>query len=200
MIRFRHISWIALTLLLVSTAVAQHDLGRRSFDVEWVDGTPRVAFSATELLDGAARRELRSGLQARFVVNVQAYRGSASSPLATRQYACAITYDLWQDAFVLRMGRRSSVVAELDAAITRCLNPHHLQVGESSDYRSVEGEEVYFAVRAEFNPISERRCRDLLRSSSADAPVGPLVINIVRREICQAERAINFRSAPVSVP
>lgn len=200
MIRRWHIPWIALAFVLASTAFAQRPRVAHGFEVEWLDGTPRVAFSVAELVDESVRRELRSGLQARFVVSVEAHRARTSTPFASRQYACAITYDLWQDVFVLRLGRRSHAIEDLDEAVARCLEPRQLRIGEPSDYRALRGESIDFSVRAEFNPISERRCRDLLRSSSADAPVGPLVINIVRREICQAERALNFRSPTARVP
>jgi hypothetical protein len=55
-------------------------------------------------------------------------------------------------------------------------------------------------VRAEFNPISKKQCRELIRPSSGGDPVGPISVNIVRRRICKAERSIAFRSEILRVP
>jgi len=196
----RRIAAVLGLLLLAGTALAQHDLPVRPMNVQWSAGVPRLAFSATQLVDAEVRRDLGSGLQKTIVVTVQAFPERGTSPVATRQYACAVTYDLWQDAYVLRMGRHTTTESRVEAVVRGCLQAENLTVGSASDFVDVRGESIYFAVRAEFNPISGRRCRELLRSSGSDAPLGPLVINIVRREICQAQRAIDFRSSPVTVP
>jgi len=73
-------------------------------------------------------------------------------------------------------------------------------VGRASDYEGRSGEHVYFAVRAEFNPVSAAQCRALLRPGGGAEALGPVVINIVRRQICQAESAVSFRSASEAVP
>ena len=62
-----------------------------------------------------------------------------------------------------------------------------------------------FALDPGFTPlhrqISRRRCRELLRGGrESDGPIGPIVVNIVRREICEADRVVEFRSPNVRVP
>ena len=73
-------------------------------------------------------------------------------------------------------------------------------VGEPRSYEAQKGQQIYFFVKAEFNPISKKQCSELIRPTSGDEPVGPITVNIVRRRICKAERVLEFRSAFSKVP
>lgn len=198
----RWLRWLALsTLALTSLALAQRGLRERRAGVEWENGTPQVSVSARDLIDARVTRELQSGIQKRIVVTVQAYRTGSPRPIATRSFTCRVTYDLWQRAYVTRIGSRAELYESIDEVIHRCLDVHHLRIGSAADYEDLAGRQVYVAVRAEFNPISRTRCRELLRSSASGGdPIGPIVVNIVRRDICQADRAIEFRSQAFPVP
>lgn len=193
--------WLTvLGLVLASTALAQ--LGDRRLGVHWASGVPRLSFSAADLVDRSdVRRALSSGVAKRMVLTVQAYRVGSSRPFASRAFECRITYDLWQEAYEVELGSSRLTFEALDDAVERCLVVRGLVVGRPEDYADLGGERVYFAVRAEFNPISRRRCRHALRGSGGSSdPIGALVVNIVRRDICRADRAIDFRSQPVRVP
>ena len=84
--------------------------------------------------------------------------------------------------------------------LDRCLIVQGLFVGEPKSYELQRGRDIYFAVKAEFNPISQKQCRELIRPTSGGDPVGPITVNIVRRRICQAERVLEFRSPISKVP
>lgn len=192
-----------LTLLgLVVASVALAQLSDRRLGVHWAGGVPRLSFSAADLVDWPdVRRALSSGVAKRMALTAQVYRVGARHPFASRSFDCRITYDLWQEAYEVELGSRRQVFAELDDAVDRCLVVRGLAVGAPDDYGSLGGERIYFAVRAEFNPISRRRCRHALRGSGGSSdPIGALVVNIVRRDVCRADRAIEFRSQPVVVP
>lgn len=189
----------ALGLLVTAGAAAQH-LATRRIGIEWDQGVPRVSVSVSDLVDARARRALESGLQKRLIMTVQAYEAGGSRPFATTTVTCAATYDLWEESYIVRIGRRSERHTSIDAVLQRCLVARNLSVGRAEDWRSRRGRRVYFAVRAEFNPISASRCTALLRPSTTDGPIGPIVVNIVRREICAAERAVDFRSQEVTAP
>ena len=193
---------MAMLLLLLAAVVGAQRLRDRRLGVRWEDGAPRLSFSARDLVDDrAVRRSLNSGVAKRIVLTVQAYRVGSTTPLATRAFDCRITYDLWQEAYEVELGSRRRAYPSLDAAVRQCLVVRGLAVGRPGDYARLRGERVYFAVRAEFNPISARRCRQALRSSGGDTdPIGALVVNIVRLDVCRADRAIDFRSQPVRVP
>lgn len=198
----RWLRWAAVsTLAVTSLALAQRGLNERRAGVGWENGAPHVSVSARDLVDARVSRELQSGIQKRIVVTVQAYRTGSPRPIASRSFTCRVTYDLWQRAFVTRIGSRTELHEDLDAVVHRCLDVQRLRVGTAVDYEDLADRQVYVAVRAEFNPISRTRCRELLRSSASGGdPIGPIVVNIVRRDICQADRAIEFRSQAFPVP
>ena len=189
---------IAAVVLSLATGVAAQRLATRRIGIEWQQGVPRVSVSVSDLVDARARRALDSGLQKRLIMTVQAYEAGGSRPFATTTVTCAATFDLWEESYIVRIGRRTERHASIDAVLQRCLVARDLAVGRAEDWRSRRGRQVYFAVRAEFNPISASRCTQLLRPSSSDGPIGPIVVNIVRREICAAERAVDFRSQEVT--
>lgn len=191
---------VAALALLVATSVAAQRLATRRVGVQWQQDVPRVSVSVTDLVDMRARRALDSGLQKRLIMTVQAYEAGGSRPFATTTVTCSATFDLWEESYIVRIGRRTERHASIDAVLQRCLVARDLAVGRAEDWRPRRGRSVYFAVRAEFNPISASRCTALLRPSSSDGPVGPIVVNIVRREICAAERAVDFRSQEVTAP
>ncbi len=179
---------------------AQGRLAERTVRVTWSSGTPLVTASLVDLADARVRRSLESGLRKTLVVTVQAYREGSDRLVAQHQSTCSVTYDLWEDAYVVRAGRATSLHRTATAVLEACLSLRRVAIGDAERYAPLSGTRIYFALRAEFNPIGQSRCRRLLGNAGSDDPIGPLVVNIVRREICQAERAIDFRSQAVTVP
>ncbi len=191
----------ALTVLAASIAiVAAGQPQSRDVGVVWAARTPKVSFSAKDLADDRVRKELASGLRKRIVVTVGAHLKSSNWRMAVRQFGCDVTRDLWEDGYLVRIGAQSERLKTLDQVLDRCLKVDGLFVGEPKSYEPLRGREMYFAVKAEFNPISKDQCRELIRPSSSDDPVGPITVNIVRRRICKAERALHFRSQVLKVP
>ncbi|MEM6954520.1 MAG: hypothetical protein AAF411_22045 [Myxococcota bacterium] len=188
-------------MMAFCTATVAAQIAQRRMGVRWQNGVPRISVGIRDLVNARVREELRSGLRKRIVVRAQAFREGNSRPLATRTFSCAVTYDIWEQSFDVNIGRRRERFARVEQVIDRCLAINGMPVGEANDYANVRGRDIYFAVRAEFDPIDEGRCRQLLRSSDGGGdPIGPLVINIVRREICQADRVVEFRSPTRRVP
>jgi len=168
--------------------------------VEWDRGSPKVSFSAKDLVDESVRRELSSGLRKRLLIRVSAHFQGSNKQLAVRQFSCDVTRDLWEDGYVVRIGKQSKRFETLDDVLRHCLSIKGLYVGEPQRYADNGGREIYFYVRAEFNPISKAQCQELIRPSSGEDPMGPITVSIVRRRICRAERALEFRSQVVRVP
>jgi hypothetical protein len=191
---------VLLVTCLGAASAAAQALATRRVGIQWEAGTPRVTFSARDLVNAAARRELESGLQKRILLTVQAFDARSLRPIATERVTCGATYDLWEESYIVRIGRRTERHPDIASVLTRCLVANRLRVGSAEAWQRYRGHRVFFAVRAEFNPISASRCSALLRPTSSDGPVGPIVVNIVRREICAAERAIDFRSPEVEAP
>lgn len=194
-----------LTALLVFSltvaVVAFAQLNTRRVGVDWQRGVPRIHVGIQDLADTRVQQALQSGLRKRIVITAQAFDASNDRLITSRNFQCAVTYDLWQESFAVEIGSRVERFETLEAVVERCLDIKGMPVGRGEDYASRSGGRVYFAVRAAFDPIDRRRCRTLLRSSGASAdPIGPFVINIVRRDICSADRVVEFRSQSVRVP
>jgi len=193
--------WLAALVLLTATvAYAQSQLPVRDVGVTWSRGAPKVSFSAKDLADQRVREELSSGLRKRLVVTVGSYLKGSNWRMAVRQFGCDVTLDLWDDSYLIRIGSQSERLKTLDEALNRCLAVDGLFAGEPKSYELQKGKEMYFAVKAEFNPISKKQCSELIRPTSGDDPIGPITVNIVRRRICRSERTIEFRGEYLRVP
>ena len=191
---------IAVILLVAAGASAQAHLPQRDVAVRWERGAPRVSFSVRELADERVRQELSSGLRKRLVVTVSAHFKGSNWQMAVRQFACDVTRDLWEDGYLVRIGNQTERLKTLQQVLDRCLVVDGLFVGQAKSYEHNKGKEMYFHLRAEFNPISKKQCSELIRPTSGDQPVGPITVTIVRRRICKAERRVEFRSAFMRVP
>ena len=193
--------WLAALVLLTATvAYAQSQLPQRDFGVTWSRGAPKVSFSAKDLADARVRQELSSGLRKRLVVTVSSHLKSSNWQMAVRQFGCDVTLDLWDDDYLVRIGSRSERLDTLEQVLDRCLSVQGLFAGEPKSYEPQKGREMYFVVKAEFNPISKKQCSELIRPTSGNDPVGPITINIVRRRICRADGTVEFRSEALKVP
>lgn len=193
--------WIAAcALFFCAVASAQSHLPIRDMNVVWDRGAPKVSFSALDLADERVRRELSGGLRKRLMITVSSHLKGSNYELASRRFGCDVTRDLWEDGYLVRIGAQSQRLKTLEGVLQHCLSVKGLFVGEPKSYERREGRSVYFFVRAEFNPISKKQCRELIRPTSGDDPVGPITVNIVRRQICRAERTVQFRSDFVEVP
>ena len=190
---------VVLLCAIAHPVAAQGKPPIRKIGVQWADGSPRLSFSAKDLANEDVRKELGSGLRKRIVVTAQAYVDGSKALIASRKFSCAVTYDLWESAYVVKVGNRYELAADLDKVLARCLVVKGLIVGTGQDFERHQKRQLFFAVRAEFNPITKSQCRALVRTGSGDDPIGPLVVNIVRRRICAAERAVEFRSQLVPV-
>jgi hypothetical protein len=190
----------ALVLLTAAVAYGQSKLPVRDFGVTWSRGAARVSFSALDLADERVRRELSSGLRKRMEVTVSAHLKGSNWRMGVRQFGCDVTRDLWEDGYLVRIGDQSERLKTLEQVLDRCLVVQGLFVGEPKSYELQRGRDIYFSVKAEFNPISKKQCTELIRPASGADPVGPISVNIVRRRVCKAERSVVFRSEIFEVP
>lgn len=193
--------WLTALVLLTSAVVyAQAHLPARDMRIAWDRGAPKVSFSAKDLADERVRRELSGGLRKRLVVHVSSHFKGSNHALAHRTFGCAVTRDLWEDGYLVRIGTKSMRFKTVEQVLDHCLVVEGLFVGEPKNYEPNKGKDIYFFMRAEFNPISQKQCRELIRPSGGSDAVGPITVSIVRRRICQAERDIEFRSEFLKVP
>ncbi|MEM1414387.1 MAG: hypothetical protein AAGH15_05785 [Myxococcota bacterium] len=214
----------ALAALLVASLSAPAGAQSPGVSVEWrTGGVPYVSFDARRLVDDDARARIDSGLTQHLELSVEARRPGSSRALAERSFLCDVTWDHWQQTYLVRRyvaggasrtssfaiaGASGTVDPEAperrrarDRALAHCLDVRSLRVGRSSTWRDAGGASVVFEVTASLNPVTRGRCRDLLRSSSRHAtPIGGVVISVLPRQICRATRALVLRSAEERPP
>lgn len=196
-------------LSLASVASAQDGVARRRMGVRWVEGVPRVHFSATDLADENVRETLERGLPQTLVMRVYAFR-SNGDPLAVAARSCRVTLDLWERVYRVEVqelgGDRSARFATLDGVLGRCLVADRMPIGTPADY--AEGQRVYFAVLIELNPVSPESVHRLRRwlarpaaggRDGGDAFFGSFVSLFINRQIGSAQRTLRFRSQDVAV-
>ncbi len=201
--RWARVPVAVLLALVTSLTSAQPRVTTRAIGVTFGDdGVPRLHFSVADLAESDEVRErLRSGIAQHLSVTVQAYRVGSAEPFLQRQATCAVSYDIFARQYVVRRGRRALVMERYEDVVEQCLVLRRVPMGRASEWRPHVGREVFFAVRAELNPISGRRCRELLRGGrESEGPIAPIVVNIVRRQICEADRVLEFRSESARVP
>ena len=158
------------------------------------------------MVDAHVRREISSGLSRTLAIQVLAYRRRGGSPIAVAQITIRILYDLWEDEYRVQrsIGSRSRTVVQptLQAAIAEAFSVREQPVGNSRLWSDHAGSEVYFAVVAEFNPVSDSTVQQVRRlisrrstHSVENSTFGSFVSLFVNQQIGTADRVLRFRSS-----
>lgn len=197
---------------LLPAGVRAQEVPERRLGVHFEAGSPRLDFSAIDLADRSVREKLRSGLAQQLVLRIYAY-AAGRDPIAVSVRSCRVTFDLWEEVYRVELhdvrGDRNESHSSLRGVLQRCLRAERVRVGRASDYAALAGEEVYFAVLVELNPLSPDTVHRLRRWLSrpagggrvgGEAFFGSFVSLFVNRQIGAAERTRRFRSQRVTVP
>lgn len=200
-----------LACLAPSVANAQ-EVPERRLGVHFDEGTPQLDFSAIDLADRSVREKLRSGLPQQLVLRIYAF-GTGRDPIAVAARSCRVTFDLWEEVYRVELqdarGDHTETHRSLRGVLRRCLRAERVRVGRASDYASRIGQDLYFAVLVELNPLSPDTVHRLRRWLSrpagggrvgGEAFFGSFVSLFVNRQIGAAERTRRFRSQTVTVP
>lgn len=183
---------VVAVLAIATFALAQKNARRVGFHVR--AGIAQVDFSVKDLVNQKIAADLKSGLKGRLVVRVQTTNTKTRKVIHASTKTCSVTYNLWGQSYVIRTENRTFQSKKLASVLDKCLVFRKYPVAPAN----VRVDAMQVLVKAEFNPISDSKCRRLLRSTRrGQESVGPLVINIVQREVCKAERSISFRSQPL---
>lgn len=201
----------AIVAALALSATARAQVPERRVGAHWRDGVPRVDFSAVDLADRALREELDSGTPQTLAMRVYAFRANGE-PITASVRQCRVTLDLWERVYRVEIqdarGDRNESYETLDETLRHCLVAHRMAVGSASDYATLGGESIYFAVILELNPLSPdtvHRLRRWLSRPAAggrlggDAFFGSFVSLFVNRRIGSAERTMTFHSQRLRV-
>lgn len=204
---------VVFCLCVVALVAAAQSVPIRTFGINWRGSTPRLAFSARDLISHDVERKLQSGLPQTITLRVYAYDEIHGNPVALAPQSCRVVYDLWEEVYRVQVQNASThgseTVSTIAAVAQRCLVVQGLSPGTDEEWSARRGHHVYFAAIVELNPMSadtvERIRRWLARPQGggrmeSDAFFGSFVSVFVNRRVGAAERTLTFRSQSVEVP
>lgn len=207
------LSVVSALLCMCSVWAIAQSVPIRTFGIAWRGSTPRLAFSARDLITDDVAHKLQSGLPQATVMRVYAYDEANGQPVALAPLSCRVVYDLWEEVYRVQIqnatSQGSETVTTLNAVAQRCLSVRALGLGTDSEWQARRGHRVYFAAIVELNPMSAdtvQRIRRWLAQPQgggrveSDAFFGSFVSVFVNRRVGAAERTIGFRSQSVEVP
>ena len=201
---------VLLALGVAAVALAQ-PVGVRRIGVNWVDGVPRISFSARDLVTQQVRDKLDSGPRQTLVMRVYGYSEPGGRQVAVSAVTCVVVHDVWERTYRVQRqtvgSDRTERVATFAGVLRRCLVLDRLPVGSAREWSGQRGRSVYFAALVEFNPVSREQVRRIRRwlaqpgsQTQDDAFFGSFVAVFINRGISQAERTLRLRSPVIQVP
>lgn len=173
---------------------------------------PSLSFSVRDLVDSEVVKKLQSGLPQTITTRIYAYAERGRDPLSVAALSCRVTYDLWEGIYRIERQTETSdktlTSRSLDGVVTQCLSFQNYAVGDSKLLERVRGNQIYFAVVSELNPLSpdavQRIRRWLARPTGSElngnAFFGSFVSIFVGRKLGEADRVLSFRSNLHLVP
>ena len=197
----------------VSIAVAQPsaDIPVRPMAATFRD-LPAVSFSVRDLMDSGVVKKLQSGLPQTITTRIYTYAERNREPLAIAALSCRVVYDLWEGIYRIERQTETSdktlTSRSLDGVVAQCLSFQNYPVGDAKLLARMRGNQMYFAVVSELNPLSpdavQRIRRWLARPSGSElngnAFFGSFVSIFVGRKLGEAEKILSFRSSVLAVP
>lgn len=205
--------WALRVTSLAGTVVAQPaaDVSVRPMVATFRE-VPAVSFSVRDLVDGAVVKKLQSGLPQTITTRVYTYAARSRDPLTISALSCRVVYDLWEGIYRVERQTETSDTTltsrSLDGVVAQCLTFESYPVGDAKLLARMRGNQVYFAVVSELNPLSpdavQRIRRWLARPTGTEltgnAFFGSFVSIFVGRKLGEAEKTLSFRSSPQPVP
>ena len=92
----------------------------RESDIAWkTNGDLSVQLPASEVLDTVQRKRLANGIAISIAVRVYAFPRPADTPISVAARTCRLTYDLWNDVYVMVANLGSTQVSKTSSASLR---------------------------------------------------------------------------------
>lgn len=214
----------ALVLGLVALAPArtaraedppkQEELPRRQANFAWSKpdaGTPilQASFSFRDVIDRGVEDKLKSGLPTVIAMRAYVLREGEQNPVALAVRTCRIVYDLWDEAFRLKIsgpgGDRDLATHDIKGVIRNCAEASELPVADRALFAT--GRPHYLGVIVEVNPVSPQMLEQMRKWVSRPAGstgIGPgdalfgSFVGLFVRQIGTADRTLRFRTQPLT--
>ena len=168
----------------------------------------QVSVSFTDLFDYEAFEELQSGLPNTVVFRIYVYRKDRELPISVRVLSLRVVYDLWDEVFVVkRTDQNGEKILKLEskAEVLRYVaRLSRYPIARLADVAI--GPHHFLAVRAQLNPVDERRLAEMRRwltrstsqtkLDSSSSFFGSFVSVFANPKLEAADRELKFRSQP----
>jgi hypothetical protein len=164
-----------------------------------------ASFSFTDIVDGEVRRKLSSGLPTVIAMRAYLLREGEANPVALAVRTCKVTYDLWEELYVLKTsgpgGERNSAAYNVEGVFRQCLQAVKMTVADRS--LVVAGKPHFLGVIVEVNPVSPQmidQMRKWVTRPAGSTGIGPgdalfgSFVGLFVREIGKADRTLRFRT------
>jgi len=166
-----------------------------------------ASFSYVDVIDAALRNKLSSGLQHVIVMRAYLWKDGAADPVALAARTCTVTYDLWEEAYRLKIsgpgGDKNLAAYNVDGVLRNCFEARKLQVTDRSLVTA--GKAHFLGVIVEVNPVNAQmveQMRKWVTRPAGSTGIGPgdalfgSFVGLFVRSIGKAEATLLFRTQP----
>lgn len=164
-----------------------------------------ASFSFVDVVDGALRQKLSSGLPSVVVMRAYVLREGESDPVALAARSCKIAYDLWDEVYRLTIsgpgGDRNTAALNIEGVLRLCFEARKVTVADRS--LMTAGKPAFLGVIVEVNPVNAQMVEQMRKWVSRPAGstgIGPgdalfgSFVGLFVRQIGTADRTLRFRT------
>jgi hypothetical protein len=193
----------------------QSELPRRQANFVWDKNEKtgqtllRLGVSYRDVIDKAMADKLPSGLPTVITMRAYVWREGETNPVALAVRTCRIVYDLWYEAYRLKIsspgGDRDLAAANVDGVLRQCAEVKDLPVADRSLLQA--GKPHFIGVIVEVNPVSDQmlaQMRQWVSRPAGSTGIGPgdalfgSFMGLFVRQLGSADRTLRFRTQAVT--
>jgi hypothetical protein len=185
---------------------------QRLANYAYKDNLLLASFSYKDVLVGDAEllKRLSNGLKMTIVLRAGVYEVGSSTPVSTPSRVCTVRYDLWEEAYELRIVEPGRVVPNeavlLEAVFRKCVEARDLAVAERS--MLTPGKDYFIGARVDVNPVSEEMQQQIERwiERPQGTPIGPSsslfggFVQLFPLQIKGSAKTLTFKTQPFTAP
>jgi hypothetical protein len=184
---------------------APSQLPSRTANFAWDQSLLRATFSFTDIIDGPIGQKLSNGPTSTIVVRALVFRDDDATPVTLALQTCAVTYDLWEDVYKIKLttsaGTRDLAVANLAGVTRTCGKAQDLAIATRSAFKT--GVAHFLAVLVDVNPVNatmRAQMRQWMQRPAGSVEVGPgdalfsAFVGLLLRDVAQSDRTLEFRT------
>jgi hypothetical protein len=168
-----------------------------------------ASFSYVDVVDGAIKQKLSSGLPSVIVMRAYLLREGDADPVALAARTCRVAFDLWDEVYRLKIsgpgGDRDSAALNIEGVLRQCFEARKVTVAERS--LLIPGKPHFLGVIVEINPVNAQMVEQMRKWVSRPAGstgIGPgdalfgSFVGLFVRQIGTADRTLRFRTQSVT--